>query len=261
MFLENSPIINNYRLKGGYYQVDFAAPQILTQARPGQFVHVRLPLFHHRVLRRPFSIFAVDASEGLLKVIYKVVGEGTRHLSELEPGVEASLMGPLGNGYTVCSEDATPIIVAGGYGCAATYMLACRVPAPPVCLLGGRTADDLLLTDEYQQLGATLKVATDDGSAGHKGFITEVLKDVLDEHPDNPRIYACGPNPMLKSVTEIVLARGLDAEVSLDHAMCCGVGACFACVVKMKDDSSSGWKYVRTCKEGPVFKASETVWD
>ena len=260
MFLEDAAIVKNARLQGDYYQIDFAAPQIITQTQPGQFVHVRLPLFHHRLLRRPFSIYSADPETGLLSVVYKVVGEGTRHLASLEPGVHANLMGPLGNGYSLPPEGALPIVVAGGYGCAATYMLVRQSPEAAVCLLGGRTASDLLLVDEYQGLGTTVRVATDDGSRGHKGVVTDLLEEILDHRPANPRIYACGPNPMLKRVAEIVLSRGLDAEISLDHEMCCGVGACFACVVKRRADNAEGWSYVRTCKEGPVFKASDTVW-
>ena len=206
-------------------------------------------------------MFSVDPEAGLLSVIYKVVGEGTRHLSGLEAGGRASLLGPLGNGYTMPPGNALPVIVAGGYGSAATYLLARESAVKPVCLLGGRTASDLLLVDEFEELGAVVRVATDDGTRGHRGFVTDLLVDFLAQEPDNPWIYACGPNPMLKSVAEIVLARGRDAEISLDHAMCCGVGACFACVVKMKSENPPGWEYVRTCKAGPVFKASETVWD
>lgn len=261
MLLEDAPIVNNYRLQGEYYRVDFAAPQILTQVRPGQFVHVRIPLFHHRVLRRPFSVFSIDIEAGLLSVIYKVVGEGTWHLSGLEPGVRASLLGPLGNGYTIPPGNALPVIVAGGYGSAATYLLARESPVKPVCLLGGRTASDLLLVDAFKELGASVRVATDDGSRGHRGFVTDLLAEFLEQEPGNPWVYACGPNPMLKSVGEIALLHGLDAEISLDHAMCCGVGACFACVVKMKSANPPGWEYVRTCKAGPVFKASQTVWE
>jgi dihydroorotate dehydrogenase electron transfer subunit len=186
-------------------------------------------------------------------------------LARQPAGVVADLLGPLGRGFTIPADPAVlPVIVAGGYGCAATYLLArrCAAGRPPVCLFGARTRDDLLLVAEFQALGCDVRIATDDGSAGRAGFVTLLLAELLDTPGAGPfSIHACGPNPMLKAVTGLVLARGLDAEISLDHAMCCGVGACFACVVKRKAANADGWEYSRTCIDGPVFPASETVWD
>lgn len=253
---EEAPILRNERIQGEYYQVDFECPRIAAAVQPGQFVHVRFPFFEHRLLRRPFSVYDVDCERGMLSVIYKVVGEGTQHLSGLPVGSVANLMGPLGHGFSLPEPKTTPILVTGGYGCAATFLLAKRSAVPCMCLVGGKTAADLLLIDDYRALNADVRLATEDGSEGHRGLITDVLAEVLDNNPVNPRIYACGPMGMMEAVSKLVVSRGLDAEVSLDHVMCCGVGACFACVVKMKADTPEGWEYVRTCKEGPVFQAS-----
>lgn len=258
---EDAAIVGNRVLQGDYYQVDLACPGIAAQVQPGQFVHIKLPLFEHRVLRRPFSVYDVDVETGRLSIIYKIVGEGTAHLATLAPGTTADVMGPLGVGFSEPAADRTPILVAGGYGCAATYLLAKRSPAPCRVLIGGRSRGDILLADAFAALGSEVRIATEDGSQGHHGLVTDLLSEALSADPPAPVICACGPNPMLKAVAEIALARGLDAEISLDHAMCCGVGACFACVVKMKADGPDGWKYVRTCLEGPVFKASRTCWD
>lgn len=258
---ETATILRNQVMGGAYYRMDLRAPQIATGVQPGQFVHLRVPGFAHRVLRRPFSVCDVDLEAGVLTLVYKLVGEGTTHMSGLDPGVLASLMGPLGVGYTLPERGRTPVIVAGGYGCAATYLLVKRSPVPCICLLGGRTRDDLLLLSEFSELGADVRLATDDGSAGHCGFVTELLEEALGVLGPDAAVYACGPNAMLRRTSEIVSERGLDAEISLDHAMCCGVGACFACVVKIKGDAVGAWDYVRTCTEGPVFKASRTVWD
>lgn len=256
-------ILRNRRLHGDYFQIDFQAPAIAAESRPGQFVHVRVPLLEHRVLRRPFSIYNAEPDRGVVSVIYKLVGEGTEALSRRPAGMMADLLGPLGKGFSVpAGTERQPVIVAGGYGCAATYLLARLSPRRPVCLFGARTAADLLLVDEFKALGCDVRIATDDGSVGRKGFVTELLKEFLDApQPVPPAVYACGPNPMLKAVTALVLDREMDAEVSLDHAMCCGVGACFACVVKRRAENPDGWEYVRTCTDGPVFHASETVWD
>ncbi len=260
-YQDDATILSNHRLQGDYFQVDLSCTRIPGQVEPGQFVHVQFPDFSHRLLRRPFSVYNVDPEAQCLSIIYKVVGEGTSHLSKLPADTTVNLMGPLGNGFTLPELDTTPIIVAGGYGGAATYLLARRSPHACAVLVGGRTAEDLLLVDEFKALGSTVQVATDDGSRGHHGVVTDLLEDVLDAGPRQPRIFSCGPMGMLRRVSEIVLNRGLDAEISLDHVMCCGVGACFACVVKMKADTQSGWEYVRTCKDGPVFRASRAYWD
>jgi dihydroorotate dehydrogenase electron transfer subunit len=257
---ETALIEANRRLQNDYFQVDFRTVSIAGDASPGQFVHVQLPAFEHHVLRRPFSIYNTDPETGRLSIIYKVVGEGTAHMSMLEAGVTADILGPLGRGYSLPEPGTSPIIVAGGYGCAATFMLAKLSPVPCTVLLGGRTQEDLLLVEEYRALGASVAVSTEDGSAGRQGLVTTLLEEVLAEKRPRPRVYACGPNAMLEAVSRIVLAHGLDAEVSLDHVMCCGVGACFACVVKLKADNPDGWEYVRTCLDGPVFQASRIYW-
>ncbi len=258
-----SEILANCRIQGDYFQVDFVAPAIARESQPGQFVHVRIPLLEHRVLRRPFSIYNVEPDAGTVSVIYKVVGEGTACLSQAPAGATADLLGPLGRGFTVpSSSDALPVIVAGGYGCAATYLLARRSPRRPVCLFGARTTADLLLVREFRDLGCEVRIATNDGSTGHHGFVTALLEPLLKNAAATPvSVFACGPNPMLKAVAKDLHLHGLDGEISLDHAMCCGVGSCFACVVKRKADNKDGWEYARTCVDGPVFPASQTVWD
>ncbi len=258
---EDAPILRNYRLQGEYCQADLACPGIAPMVEPGQFVHVRMPGLAHRVLRRPFSVFDVDPKAGRLSIIYKVVGEGTAHLASLNAGTSLDLIGPLGSGYTLPDSDDEPIIVAGGYGCAATWLLAKCSPAAPFCLLGGRTDQDLLLVEEFQTLGGEVRLATEDGSKGHRGLVTDLLEQALAVPSTGYRkIYACGPAGMLRKLSEIAEHHCLPAEISLDHVMCCGVGACFACVLKRKTDSHRGWEYVRTCREGPVFDAKDVVW-
>lgn len=259
--LETAPIRANERLQGDYFRVEFRSPGVAAAAQPGQFVHLRFPVLAHRMLRRPFSICDACPETGIVSVVYKIVGEGTRHLADLGTDAVLDVLGPLGRGYTLPEAGETPVIVAGGYGCAATYMLVVRTAQPCHVLIGGRSRADLLMTEEFGRAGAEVTISTDDGSAGHHGLVTDLLVQALDANPDQPRVYACGPNPMLKAVSEIVLARGLDAEISLDHAMCCGVGACFACVVKRRATNEDGWEYVRTCTDGPVFRAGETVWE
>ena len=249
-FQTKSLLLANSRIQGDYYHASFAAPSIAKTAQPGQFIHVRIPELEHRVLRRPFSIY--DVNDENVEIIYKVVGEGTQRLSQLFPGKELDLMGPLGTPFTPLPADSA--IVAGGYGCAATYLLAKRAEAKPTVLIGGRTAGDILLKQEYERLGCDVRISTDDGSMGTKGRVTSII-------PEGIRwLASCGPIPMLKALAAIMSERGIDGELSMDHAMCCGVGACFACVTKVKADNPDGWRYARICSEGPVFRAASLVF-
>lgn len=258
---QDTTIISNKRLKGDYFLLRVHADQIVPEVKPGQFVHIKIPHLEHRILRRPFSIYHVDLKTGILSVIYKVVGEGTRCLSLQPQGEVVNIIGPLGNPYSAVTKK-NPILVAGGYGCAATFLIAERSPVPCAVLLGGRSEADLLLEDEFKALGCRVLVSTNDGSKGHKGFVTELLQQVLAEvEIGSAEVFACGPNPMLKATAQVAEKYGVDAEVSLDQAMCCGVGACFACVIKVKANNSDGWEYARTCMTGPVFKSSSVYWD
>ena len=253
--MKQGEIIRNTLIQAGYFRVDFHAPEICQNALPGHFVHVRIPNLTHRILRRPFSICNCN-SDGILSVLYKSVGEGTAALSELKPGVICELMGPLGNPFTFPQLDEYPVLVNGGYGAAATFMLTRQAPNGGLMLLGARSASDLLLVDEYRNAGFEVRVSTDDGSVGHKGLVTDLVRQVIAGKAERKlHFYACGPEPMLMALTRILEENHLSGEISLDHVMCCGVGACFACVVKVKADNEDGWRYARSCKEGPVFKS------
>ena len=251
-----SEIIFHANIKENYYKVVFHAPHVSDSVLPGQFVHVQISGLRDRILRRPFSVYDVSV-DGLLTVVYKVVGEGTKVLSELGVGAACDVLGPLGNPYSLPMDDEYPVIAAGGYGAAATYILAKQAKRKGVLLLGAKTEKDLILVEEYNQLGFDVKITTEDGSCGNKGLVTSLLKEYFEvDKNDRMKFYGCGPNPMMIAFAKMASQYGKNAELSMDHAMCCGVGACYACVVKVKDsESSSGWKYVRACKEGPVLSS------
>ncbi|MFA6716158.1 MAG: dihydroorotate dehydrogenase electron transfer subunit [Victivallaceae bacterium] len=254
--MKTGEIVSNRVLQDEYYEVKFYVPEICRKTCAGQFVHVKIANLKDRILRRPFSISDVS-EDGILTVVYKRVGKGTETLSTLPAGTVCDLLGPLGNPYSLPENDEFPVIIAGGYGSAATYLIAKNSPAKGILLLGARSKNDLILIDKFTAAGFDVRTSTDDGSQGHKGFVTELLDRVIDENKDKKiRFYACGPTPMLLALAKMFQDRGCnDAELSLDHLMCCGVGACFACVVKVKADNEDGWRYARTCKEGPVFNA------
>ncbi len=254
MLTENAEIIRNVNIKGDYFQVDFYAPKIAQKVKGGQFAHIQIKNMEAHIFRRPFSIY--DATkDGTLSIVYKTVGHGTKILATLKTGTYCDILGPQGSSYSPIDESVLPIIVVGGYGSAATYMLAKEAKTKGKLLIGARTKDDLILIDEYQKLGFDVEVATEDGSMGKKGLVTALLESYLEKK--GYKVYACGPNGMMYSVAKMAVASNTNCEVSVDHPMCCGVGACFACVVKVYNKHRDGWVYSRSCKEGPVFNAKD----
>ena len=261
MMNDTSEILSNEILQGPYRRIVFRTPEIAAKAMPGQFVHVRILPMKDHILRRPFSICDADPDKGTLTIVYKIVGYGTDFLAGMKPGEICEILGPLGRGYTMPAENDQiyPILIAGGYGSASTYFMAKRLNCKGAFLTGARTEADLLLIDDYKALDFDVRIATNDGSAGHKGFVTELLPHTLREAGDRkPVIYACGPDPMLMALGKLAMTLGVECELSLDQRMGCGIGACFACVIRLKDDTNAdGWHYSRSCKEGPVYNAKE----
>lgn len=259
---ENSTVLEHRLFHGDYRLLKLAAPSIGPFVRPGQFVHLKIPRFEHAVLRRPFSIFKADA--GSISILYKAVGKGTAALATVVEGEPVNLLGPLGNGFPMVGNGKTPVLIAGGYGNAALYLQAAELPVKGVAFFGGRTASDILCVEEFQVLGWDVRIATDDGSLGQKGFVTAALDSWLEEQgagggEQGIEIFACGPNAMLKAVGDRAIQHGLTAWLSMDRNMACGVGACLTCVIKRK--TADGWEWARCCKDGPVFNASEILWD
>ena len=259
MYQEKAIISGQRDRGGGYSELVLASPRIAAAVRPGQFIHLRIPDLHGAVLRRPFSLYRAAGDK--LHILYKSVGLGTAAMNRLEDGCEVSVLGPLGNGFTLELEGRSPVLIAGGYGVAPLYYLAEKLPVKGRLLVGGRSAQDILLVDEFKKLGWQVEVATDDGSAGRHGLVTVLLDELLKTCATiSPVFYACGPDGMLKALAQRALERGLPAWLSLDKHMGCGVGACLACVTRIRnEDGTESWK--RVCKDGPVFSAREVVWE
>ena len=251
-------ILKNENFKSDYYEIVFYNPEIAAKARAGQFVHVLIDDISSKMLRRPFSIHDTDKQAGTVTVVYKVVGDGTKRLSGKKVGDCCDLLAALGNSYSDVAPDEYPVIIDGGYGAAATYILAKNSPVKGSFLFGARGEKDVILTEKYEKLGFDVKIATNDGSVGHQGLVTDLIQQVVAENPGKKlKFFACGPHPMLIAITKILMKENYDGEISLDHVMCCGIGACFACVVKVNADNEQHWRYARSCSEGPVFNVKE----
>jgi dihydroorotate dehydrogenase electron transfer subunit len=255
----NALVLSQNALNAGYQCLVLEVPEIAADARPGQFVHVRIAGLEQAALRRPFSIY--QAGDGRLSILYKTVGRGTEQLNRLRPGDRLSVMGPLGNGFPLETQGRVPLLVAGGYGVAPLSFLASRLPRKGVLLVGGRTAADILCTEDFTALGWDVAVATMDGSRGVKGLVTALLDDWLADtaHPA-ALFYACGPDGMLRAVGERALRAGAPGWLSLDKHMVCGVGACLACVQRLRRPDGSTW-LARVCRDGPIFEAGEIAWE
>jgi dihydroorotate dehydrogenase electron transfer subunit len=182
-------------------------------------------------------------------------------MAALDAGAAASVIGPLGNGFPMGSAGAFPVLIAGGYGMAPLRLLAARSARPGIVMIGARTARDVLCRKELETLGWQVCVATEDGTEGRKGLVTALLSDWLAGDAKNvtPELFACGPDGMLKAICKIAAESKLKAWVSIERRMGCGVGACLACVVDIRDEAGKT-KRVRACKDGPVFESGLVVW-
>ncbi|MCL6589217.1 MAG: dihydroorotate dehydrogenase electron transfer subunit [Firmicutes bacterium] len=264
MFQVKALITENRVLGPEYYGLSFLAPDIAREAKPGQFIQMEVaaPESVDPILPRPISIYRIREKEGTIQVIFKTVGRGTRLLAAKKIGELIGIRGPLGNGFSIPDEVKNPALIAGGIGmpplfCLAEELKKSRANARPglqkiSLFYGGRTKRDLLELDAWTGLGAEIFPATEDGSYGARGFITEVFQDARTQKAFD-YIVACGPQPMLQAVQKIAQMFQIPGQISMESYMACGVGACLGCVHETK----SGYK--RVCLEGPVFGIDEVA--
>jgi len=245
---------------GTYFLLSLETPPIAVEARPGQFVMVRVSSQNPPLLRRPFSIH--DRSGGRLDIFFQRIGLGTELLSQKAVGENLDMLGPLGRGFT-CGDrpqGETALLVGGGRGIAPLLFLARELEGKGgsvKLLYGGKSVHDLPLIGRLKGQGLALLCSTDDGSTGYHGLVTELLETELEgERP--MRIYACGPEAMLERVGLIAEQSGIEAELSLESIMGCGFGACWGCVKKVKQAEGSAW--VKICEKGPVFPSQDIIW-
>jgi dihydroorotate dehydrogenase electron transfer subunit len=259
MQIEKATVRTHDLVGGDYRELVLDAPVTAGAAVPGQFVHLRVPRLDGSVLRRPFSIYR--ARDGRLAILYKTVGRGTKAMEFIAAGDVVDMIGPLGNGFPLDAIGGNPALVAGGYGVAPLSFLVTEVDARGTVFIGGATARDILCVGDFESLGWTVHITTEDGSLGEKGLVTAALDAWLAKQHDTPPVYyACGPDGMLRAVGARAVRAGHTAWLSLDKHMGCGVGACLACVQKIRgEDGSVSWK--RVCKDGPIFEASVIEWD
>ncbi|KPK42299.1 MAG: hypothetical protein AMJ78_03000 [Omnitrophica WOR_2 bacterium SM23_29] len=233
------------------------SPSIAKGAKPGQFVTIRCSETTSPLLRRPFSFFKINGSR--FQILYEVVGNATRILSNMAPGDKIDILGPLGNGFTISDKHSDFVLIAGGIGIAPLTALAQKLVRTRrkriYVIIGARNKKKLLCERDFKELGIEPIIATDDGSYGKKALATELLDELFSKGGAIfPTIFTCGPEAMLKRIAHVARKRGLDCYASLETNIACGVGVCLGCAVRTK----SSYKLV--CKDGPVFNLNEIIW-
>jgi dihydroorotate dehydrogenase electron transfer subunit len=231
------------------YSMVMQAPDIAKQAHPGQFVDL-YSSDGSRLLPRPISLCEISREAGTLRLVYRVAGKGTAEFATLTSDHSVDVLGPLGNGFTL--KDKKAIIIGGGIGIPPMLQLAKELDCEKSVILGYR--DEEFLSQEFKPYGEVY-MSSDNGAFGVKGTVMDAIREY---GITGDVIYACGPTPMLRAIREYALANGIEAQLSLEERMACGVGACLGCVCKTTEvDEHSQVKNKRVCKDGPVFYAEE----
>ena len=267
-------IDENLAMARDTYRLRIPCPEIARQIVPGQFLMVRIAACNDPLLGRPLALYdTVLDDQGRpsgIEIVYLVVGKMTRRLAALPAGSLLEVWGPLGNGFPP-SPAGHLLMVAGGIGqtpfmALAREFLGLRTYGDPprvapraarvTLCYGVRTAGYLAGVEDFERLGVEVRVSTEDGTAGHRGLVTELVEPTVRECAMSCRMVACGPEAMMEVAAKIAKRLGIGCQVSLESPMACGIGICFSCVAKVRDEFGR-WDYRRTCVEGPVFDAED----
>lgn len=260
------------------YRVRFGCAEMARRILPGQFLMLRLAGSNDPLLGRPLAVYDVvvdpQGTPQSLDIVYLAVGKMTRRLAQLRPGDSLEAWGPLGNGFPPTPAEHL-VMVGGGIGqtpfkaLAREYLGSQRFGDPPrdvararqvTLCYGAGSADRLACVDDFRRAGVDVHVATDDGSQGHRGLVTELIAGVVEASAHACRIVCCGPEPMMAATAAVARRLDVPCQVSLETPMACGIGICFSCVAKIRD-AKGDWDYRRTCVEGPVFDAADVEFE
>lgn len=252
-------IIDNKKVAPQYFLMKIRAPEIAQKGKPGQFVHVKVidNNIYDPLLRRPFSFFDIEKDKNLIKLVYEIVGKGTKIMSGLSAGDKVNLLGPLGNGFNLNHKN--QVVIGGGMGIVPLYYLVksfLKKGEDPEVYIGGNKKEDILFfIKKFKKLSVNLSITTMNNSIGDEGNVIDLWYKNLEYQDKNKVIFSCGPEKMLSTLQIYAEKYQIQGEVSLEARMGCGIGVCLSCVCKTK----SGNK--RVCKEGPVFALDEVIFD
>ncbi|NIM91047.1 MAG: dihydroorotate dehydrogenase electron transfer subunit [Candidatus Aminicenantes bacterium] len=243
-----------------YYLLSLKSPGIAQQAKPGQFIMVRIDPQPYPLLRRPFSIHSKD--EENIEIFFQKTGSGTALLAQKEINDSLDILGPLGKGYKVDPgfKGKTVIMVGGGRGIAPLYFLAqelATLGAEVKIFYGAKSLSDLCLKDKFERNDFKLFYSTEDGSLGFKGLVSDFLAEKLPSLAPE-FMYSCGPEAMMEKIAQIAMEKEIPAEFSLESIMGCGFGICWSCVRRIRQEGQETW--LKICEEGPVFSKEQIIW-
>lgn len=250
MFIEHIPVESVEEIQPGIFLLTAFSPNIAQNSKPGQFCNIKVSESSFPLLRRPFSI--CDSEGDYISFMFNVYGEGTKLLSHKQKGETIDVLGPLGNGFNLEGDYDQTVIVAGGLGSAPfPYLMRKLNPRSVISFVGGRTQKDVI---KYKL--ANTHIATDDGSEGLMGNVIQLMElKTADLQKEKSRIFACGPNAMLRALKEFSIKNGLECYASTECAMACGFGICQGCPIEKSDKSG----YELVCKDGPFFNVMDVI--
>jgi len=269
--LWRAKIVSNQEIAPACFRMVLAGEFENFTINPGQFIMLKISKGYDPLLRRPFAVERIKTRQGFfLQLIYKVIGKGTKIMSRMPPGTEVELLGPLGNGFQIPDKLNTALVIAGGMGIASLrgliYLIIARKIKTIHLFMGAKSASQLIASAQLQKMKILVHLATEDGSAGFAGMVTEIFDDFLRKYSsissgsNQTMVFACGPPKMLARVASLCEKYNLPCQASLESRMACGIGACLGCAVKVKKPANHFSTYVRVCQEGPVFNAQEIEW-
>ena len=277
-------VVENVVLARDTYRIRLECPEIARRIVPGQFLMLRMEAGNDPLLGRPLALYDVirdpRGAPRWIDIVYLTIGKMTKRLAQMIPGETLDTWGPLGNGFPPEAADHL-LMVAGGIGQTPFVALAkeylglerygdslghaaearsnARAKKVTLCY-GAKTAAYLAGMDDFRRAGVHVRLSTDDGSAGHRGLVTELIEPAVQSEKGSCRIVCCGPEPMLDAVAKLAAKLNVACQVSLETPMACGIGICFSCVAKIRD-AAGNWDYRRTCVEGPIFDAANVDFD
>jgi dihydroorotate dehydrogenase electron transfer subunit len=260
-----SKVLKNQQIAESHYRLRLGISQRFPVVQAGQFLQIRVADRFDPFLPRPLCVY--DYGKGWLEVVFQVVGRGTQILQGTKPGAIVHCTGPLGQGFPIAKRPDTVIFIAGGVGIASLYLAAKQwieqihlyEAYRAILLYGSQKKSTLCCHRDFKKLGFEIRIATDDGSHGLKGYVSDLLVPLFEkEDLGRSWVYACGPRPMFHALTQILPLYGQDAYFSMDENMACGLGVCLGCAVRVTTGSDE--KYQLICREGPVFQMSQIQW-
>jgi dihydroorotate dehydrogenase electron transfer subunit len=276
--IHDAELLYNRAVAAGMFRMRVRCASVARQARPGQFIMLQVSGHADPLLRRPFSICGRDGET--FDLLYRVAGRGTAIMTAWAAQQAVNCIGPLGRGFTIPDGLETAFLVAGGIGIAPLLFLLQELDQQHVTgnkiFLGAKTADAVRLLEDFKPLPADISIATEDGTAGFCGLVTDSFADYIEKIPKknlkHSVVFSCGPQAMAQAVSSVASRLSIECQLSLEAIMACGIGACLGCAVKTRtviaDDQaeplergSRPFQYLRICAEGPVFDSRELVWD